>query len=606
VLLCGVVPFVLAIFWGEAKPVFALAFLNLIGFTAFALCLEQGARMLHRINAAAKSFGVVHETFSPLNALMRFIRETTRYHRAAYAFQLERNRKAAKLSESLWRSVTLAKKEFKAHSVELALIDQESHQFTQTMLVGNPKTAKSQAMLCGDDEGPTQVLDHSSDMAVVVKPVSFAGTAFGYLRLEVPHGTELMPTDRHVLNLLATQVGILLADAQFTQELLRMHRASEETVRAKTGFLANLSHEIRGPLGIILNGVELALDGLCGEISDDLRDTLKMMKESISHLLDLINDVLDYAKLEAGKIAAKPTEIILAHLLEDLCAVVRSQAAAKNHKLTLEHVEPGLGIRCDKRHARQMLINFLTNAVKYTPDGGTITVSVTKLRDERAKIMVHDTGVGIPEDQRSKVFAPFERVEHDYAAAQVGTGLGMPLTRRLAEVNGGVVGFDSEEGKGSVFWLILPALTIEDAVRADDGAGEHEVRRHGRGEHVLLVDHEVETRQILDKYLTGQGFHIISAASAPEVLRILREREVSLAVVENDIPGLPGEEMIAAIRSTPKAQTTPIILLSSRAFVFDVERFLKLGVDRCLSKPVPLGELAATARRLIDESRRLH
>ena len=126
---------------------------------------------------------------------------------------------------------------------------------------------------------------------------------------------------------------------------------------------------------------------------------------------------------------------------------------------------------------------------------------------------------------------------------------------------------------------------------------------HGFGETVLLVEHDSETRRMLEKYLTNQGFSIIIAENGQGVMRALRESRIEIAVIENDLPDTSGEEVVTAIRSNPNSVSVPIILLSSRAFVFDIERYLKLGVDRCLSKPVPLNELAVTVRRLIDETK---
>jgi CheY-like chemotaxis protein len=328
-----------------------------------------------------------------------------------------------------------------------------------------------------------------------------------------------------------------------------------------------------------------------------------MIKESGDHLLDLVNDVLDYAKVEAGKIKATPVAIPLGDLLQDLCAVVRAEAQSKSHDVVLEKVEPNLGVSVDKRHVRQMLINFLTNAIKYTPDGGKIEVWVEKLPSARVKICVRDNGIGIPESEHGKVFGAFERVENQYAMAQTGTGLGMPLTSRLAKVNGGSVGFESKPQEGSTFWLILQSVEIEQIVPEE--ANPEEIIAQGNGDSILLVDHNEETRSMLQRYLTKQGFKVFEASSGGEVMKLIRANSVDLAIIENDLPDLPGEEMVATLRATPSSAGVPIILLSARAFVFDIERFLKLGVDRCLSKPVSLSEVAVTSRRLIDQNRNL-
>ena len=603
-LLLGVVPLLLVHIYKLPDSAVIIACCNTFSWFLVATLLLRQRNIFLTVRRAIDIVGVPDLSGSISKVIEDFARESARYYRAAYSSRLERRTKDVNLSDSLWRIVCLAYNEFNARSVELSLVDEESGLCSQAMIIGQPKTTESQTMLASEGKRATTILADAENGIVVVKPVAFAGTVFGALRVELQEGVELTSSDRHVLHLLAGQGGILLVNARFTEEVLRMKRLGEETTKAKTGFLANLSHEIRGPLGIILNGVELVLDGLCGELTSEQRETLTMIKESGTHLLDLVNDVLDYAKVEAGKVQATPVTIAVNDLLEDLTAVVRGQAQAKKHELILEEVDPSLGIVCDKRHARQMLINFLTNAVKYTPNGGKITVTTKRFREKSVKISVADTGIGIPESERSKVFGAFERIENKYTLSQMGTGLGMSLTSKLAEVNNGAVGFESEEGRGSTFWVILPGAEIEQAADAAEENGEAGSVQ-GRGERILLVDAENENRQMLERYLKGQGFEVLVAKNASEVIKALRDKKVDAAVVENELPEMTGENMIATIRSSPFSRSVPIILLSSRAFVFDIERFLKLGVDRCLSKPVPLLELAKTARRLIDETRML-
>jgi len=508
------------------------------------------------------------------------------------------------LSQSLGKIVELAYRELPVNSVELSLFDEESELWSQSLLMGDPLTYNSQSMMLDSVESSAHIDTLTEkDPTVISEALSFAGTYFGVIRAELSEGASLSENDSKIFKLLSSQGAISLVNSRFTEEVLRMRRLGDETMQAKTGFLANLSHELRGPLGIILNGVELTMEGLCGEVSDPLKEMLRMIKDSGDHLLDLVNDVLDYAKVEAGKVKAVPVELPVKALLEDLCAVVRTQAHAKSHELLLKSVDSSLGILVDKRHARQMLINFLTNAIKYTPEGGKIEVWAEKFSDGKAKILIKDTGIGIPESEKGKVFGAFERVEDKYALTQSGTGLGMPLTKRLAEVNGGSVGFESKAGKGSTFWLSLPSTEFNDVY--ENIEDEASVKISGNNDGILLVDHNEETRRMLEQYLGKQGFRVFIATTGLEVLQLIRAESISLAVIENDLPGLPGEEIVSAIRSNPSSTQMPIILLSARAFVFDIERFLKLGVDRCLSKPVALAEVALTSRRLIDQTRNL-
>lgn len=607
-LLLGGVPLLITFFFHDQIPSSILLSLNFAGWTGFGYLFFSRRKVLRSVQESLEAMGLPLVPGDFEEKLKGFVRESQRYYRAAYAFRADKRLSKSQVGNKLRQIIELVYREVDAQAVLLALFEEKSGQASQALMVGIPRYVTSQEMLHektnGTEESTLQV--HGENTHLLIQPLYFAGTTFGKLWVEMKQGVKPTKSDIQVIELLARQGALMLIDARFTDELLRMRRVSEESVRAKTGFLANLSHEIRGPLGIILNGAELMVDGLCGPTSESQRETLEMIKSSGEHLLDLVNDVLDYAKVEAGNVIAKPVPIELKSFLEDMATVVRTQAVAKQHLLRLEPVDETLGMLCDKRHSRQMLINILTNAIKYTPEGGKITIKAERIAEKKVKLSVNDTGVGIAQSERIKVFSAFERVENQYSMSQVGTGLGMPLSLKLAEVNGGTVNFESEEGKGSTFWMVMPLVEIESSRALSEASGEMEQQGlQGREELVLLVDCDKKTREMVGRYLNHQGFKILDAASGPDVLKALRENSLHAAIVENDIPGLPGEDVVTLIRANLKAGLVPIILLSSRAFVFDIERFLKLGVDRCLSKPVELAKLASTLRRLIDESQSL-
>jgi len=327
-------------------------------------------------------------------------------------------------------------------------------------------------------------------------------------------------------------------------------------------------------------------------------DTLKMVKKSSSHLLDLVNDVLDYARIESGAVEAKTISISLQDLLSDMGAIVRSQAIKKQQKLIVERSADRLGVLCDKRHIRQILINLLTNAIKYTPEGGKIILSGEEIEPGIVRINVKDTGVGIPFEQYSKVFAAFERIDDEYSNKQVGTGLGMALTKKLVEGNGGIIDFSSEVGKGSNFWIELPGVKVEHVTTETHDGTEIRV---GKGEELILLEPDPDQRLMFSKSLEQRGFKVTSTASASEAISACRKKVFSAMVIETDLPDFNAQELIHSIRSVPSANKLPIVVMSGKAFTFDVEDFLKLGVDRCLAKPFTLGELAATMRKLLDE-----
>ena len=566
-----------------------------------------------RITSALEQFG--HDPSIPQTDrnMYQFVSEALRYHRAAYLHRVRGigTEEELDLGQALSRITSLARRELEAESVELSLFEENQSLWSQNFLLGEPPDNKSQSMLFGDvEQNIEEALDFEDNPGVevlrssLVQPLYFAGVPLGILRVGYKVPRVIKKGDKEVIQLLAEQASVVLIDSRFTEELLRIKRLSEQSLQAKTGFLANLSHEIRGPLGIILNGIELMLAGLCGELTPPLKESLQLVDKSGQHLLELVNDVLDYAKVEAGHVSANPIKIPVKGLLEDLTTVVRSQAHTKGHTISLDgDIPKDLGVIVDKRHARQMLINYLTNAIKYTPDGGEIFVSAARLKEGVVRIAVRDTGIGIEEAQQDKVFGAFERVEDQYAESQNGTGLGMPMTKKLAEVNLGSVGFESEKGKGSTFWIDLRFCEIKSlAVQDTELDGGVKLPPQGNGEVVFIFDQDASTRSMIERYLGRQGFTVCTASHPSEILSLLNEGDIQVAIVENDFPGFPGEEIVSMIRGVPSGRSIPILLLSARAFRFDIERFLKLGVDRCLSKPVPLFEIAETVFQLISQS----
>ncbi|WKZ56642.1 MAG: hybrid sensor histidine kinase/response regulator [Bdellovibrionota bacterium] len=574
-----------------------VAGLNLLGWS-FLVALLVSREDLHRkAREISAEFGIDSRFKSLEELLEEMFREILRKDSALSLNLLERRISSHdELSRALERIVNVAYKLLDAESAEIALFDKESGMYHSSFVLGKPFRVSAQAMLSGAVEGD-RVEEVSPD--VLIQPLAFAGAVLGSLRVGLKKGRIPTTVDQEIMSLLAIQAGLAMINANYTEELLRMKHQADESVKAKTGFLANLSHEIRGPLGIMLNAVELVLDGLCGEVNKEQSETLRMIQTNGQHLLDLINDVLDYAKIEAGKVRAEPVEIVVNDLLQDMCNVVRTQAEAKQHKIVFKPSVDVLAMSVDRRHIRQMLINLLSNAIKYTPNGGTIEVWAERAPGNKVKINVKDSGVGIEESERSKVFTAFERVEHSYSIKQVGTGLGMPLTKRLAEMNGGSIDFTSSSGKGSHFWLVFPRVTYDVTAKGEEVVEEAAVQ--GNGDAVMIVQAGAEERGMLVKYLNDVGFKVIEADSFDAALDVVRRQPVKLVVLDDDLFEHPDAAVIQALRkSNDPTQPLPVLLLSSRAFVFDIETYLKSGVDRCLSKPLQLKELARSCRNLID------
>ena len=511
--------------------------------------------------------------------------------------QPEDQRQNLTRSLAMKRVLKSAQKIFDLRSAEIALYEPGEEHYHSAALLGIPRAPESQAMLVGTGAGTAE------SETVVTQPIIVAGAVHGAIRVELRRAGKVSVAQRAALSELAIQAGVAIINSQYARELLRINELSKEAVRAKTGFLANLSHELRGPLGIMINAVELTTIEARSALTPEQLEMLEMVKKNGEHLLDLVNDVLDYAKVESGKVQPKKERVDLAQLLKEMCKNVRSQAHDKGQRVVLRDVPEGAAIMCDRRHARQIITNLLTNAVKYTPENsdGLVEVWVEIARGGRVRINVRDNGVGIDPRQQHKVFAAFERVDNAYSLKQVGTGLGMPLTQRLVQLNGGQIDFESAAGKGAHFWIVFKVAQVE---RAQELTGEKPIgnKVEGRGDQIVVCSADGEEQRVLGKFLGELGFAIENVASLAEAVEAIGQESARLLVLDNSSLDARGTAAITQIRDSSGKPTLPIVLVSSHAFEFEIEKLLRAGVDRYLTKPVDMPNLARTCRELIDQA----
>lgn len=575
----------------------SLVLLNLSGWLIFVVGYIFYKTFSYRLTVRARELGIDTRTKS-FSRLFEEVLFELRRKFISLSMNVIQNKVSTEkeLTGVLEGIVSKSFNQLNAVSAELALFDKSTGLYNKAFLLGRPFRRTAQAML----SEMTSAGDRSAITEVVIQPVVFAGETIGTLRVGLPLGKIPSNLDREIVYLLALQAGVAIANANYTKQLMRLKSSSDQMTAARTGFLANLSHEVRGPLGIILNASELILEGICGSVTPEQQKTLGIVQSNGKHLLDLINDVLDYSKVESGKLNPKQVDILLSPFLKEICTVIRSQAVEKGHKLNFIDNDKDLAIHVDKRHLRQMMINLLTNAVKYTPNGGAIDVWAERIPAGRIRISVKDSGIGILESDRQKVFAPFERIEDDYAMSQVGTGLGMPLTKRLAEVNQGRIDFESTHGKGSTFFLefegVSPPTFVDDKV-------EVKAKIEGRGDLVLLFSRDRNESDIVTKFLAKQGFSVAIACNRIEAQELLADKDVKLIVVDHKVFDDKEDFSVESLREGALNKKCPIVLLTSKAFASDVRQYLKAGIERCLIKPIPLSEMAIICRNLIDGNR---
>jgi signal transduction histidine kinase len=260
---------------------------------------------------------------------------------------------------------------------------------------------------------------------------------------------------RALLRTFAEQAVIAIQNARLFREIQDKSRQLEIANKHKSDFLANMSHELRTPLNAIIGFSEVLLERLFGDVNEKQADYLKDIHSSGRHLLNLINDILDLSKVEAGRMELEPSTLDLPSAVANAMTLIRERAQRHGIALAMD-VDPRLGeIVADERKLKQILLNLLSNAVKFTPDGGRIDVRARRT-DGKVAIAVQDTGIGIAPADQEAVFEEFRQVGRHYTSKQEGTGLGLALTRRFVELHGGTIRVESEPGKGSTFTFTLP------------------------------------------------------------------------------------------------------------------------------------------------------
>ena len=341
--------------------------------------------------------------------------------------------------------------------------------------------------------------------------------------------------------------------------------------RAKSEFVATASHELRSPLTSIKGFVEL-LHRSPAAMSDRQREFVEIILKSTDRLTDLVNDLLDVARIEAEHLEIKRRPVDIGEAVGEVAELMGPQLAAKNQRLAV-HVAPATGLAlADSARVRQISANLITNAHLYTGEGGRIEVSVERDR-AWVKLVVQDTGVGMTAEQSSRVFERFYRAREGSTAP--GTGLGLSIVKSLVELHDGQIEVDSEPGRGSTFTVLLPAVVEleSDALAAM------------RGRRVLIVDDEREIAELIAGQLAPLGVRTEIAASGPDAIRMLRAAEYDAVTLDVLMPGMDGFEVLRTIRSDPSLGSVPIVFVS----VFSGRR--ELAGEWVVSKPIDADEL---------------
>ncbi|MGN6110272.1 MAG: response regulator [Kofleriaceae bacterium] len=375
-------------------------------------------------------------------------------------------------------------------------------------------------------------------------------------------------------------------------ELEIQNRRIQEANRLKSEFLANMSHELRTPLNAIIGFAELLHDGQVDPETPQHQEFLGDILASGRHLLQLINDVLDLAKVEAGKLEFRPERVDLTKLLGEVTAILRTTAATKRLRIETE-VDPGLTqvqVIVDPARLKQIAYNYLSNALKFTPQGGRVTARMRPEGPDHFRFEVEDTGVGIATNDLGKLFVEFQQLEAGSAKRHQGTGLGLALTRRLVEAQGGSVGVRSMLGEGTVFHAVLPRRT---SATVELPIAPRTVTRQG-ARTVLVVEDDIRDQAQLVGTLASAGYSVEIAATGAEALSRWRSQKFDAVTIDLLLPDMSGLDLLAALHGESGALRVPIIVVT---VVPDARVVAGFSVHDILPKPLDRESLLASLQR---------
>jgi PAS domain S-box-containing protein len=395
----------------------------------------------------------------------------------------------------------------------------------------------------------------------------------------------------------------LTDDVRLAEELRHARIAAEAASNAKTEFLSSMSHELRTPLNAVLGFAQLLQRDKKEPLSERHRERVGQIVRGGEHLLRLIDDILDLSRIEAGRVALTIEPLVVRDVLQQVANTLEPLAARRSLTLEVEPVPPDLPrIAADSTRFTQILMNYGSNATKYNKATGRVVFRVTQPRADRVRISVCDTGIGIPADQHDKLFQAFQRAGQEAGPVE-GTGIGLFITKRLAELMRAEVGFSSSFGEGSEFWVDVPVyderLTSQAAL-VNAAPPIHRALAVAGRRTILYVEDNPASVALMEDLVDGfEHVALVATPTAELGIELARAHRPDVIVMDINLPGLSGFDALRALRADPELPHTPVIALSAAASEHDRQRGLEAGFHAYLTKPLDVDAFVALVQPLL-------
>jgi PAS domain S-box-containing protein len=393
-------------------------------------------------------------------------------------------------------------------------------------------------------------------------------------------------------------IGYLLIGAdnsvrkQVEAELINAKAAAEKANLAKSDFLSSMSHELRSPLNAILGFAQLMESGTPLPTPAQ-KASIDQILQAGWYLLELINEILDLALIESGKLSLSQEPMSLVDVMLECQAMIEPQAQKSGIRVSFPQFDGPYFVKADRTRVKQVLINLLSNAIKYNRARGTVEVTCSASTANRIRISVRDTGEGLPPEKLAQLFQPFNRLGQE-ASAEEGTGIGLVVSKRLVELMRGEIGVESTVGVGSVFWIELNvAAEPQPASGSDEPLAPNQARvLHGAALRTLLyIEDNRANMQLVEQLIARRpDMRLLSAGDGTRGIALARTHQPEVILMDINLPGISGIQALKILRADPATAHIPVLAISANAMPHDIKRGLEAGFFRYLTKPIKVNE----------------